>query len=290
MALLDIIVLAIIQGITEFLPISSSGHLVLWPLLTGRPDQGARMDVAVHFGTLIAVCLYFRAETRGLFAGTRDILIGRWRTPAARLAWLVGIASVPAVAAGLAIKLADVQDAMRTIAVIGWTTLVGGILLWAADRWGPTHRRAASAGAGDGATADVPGWRLSDALAMGLAQTLALVPGTSRSGITMTAARALGFQREEAARLSLVMAIPLILAATAVETAGALAGGELTGAEGAQGLAAVTDLALGALLSCLAALAALWTMMRMFAERWTMTPFVIYRVGLGLALLGTAYL
>ncbi|MEL6774039.1 MAG: undecaprenyl-diphosphate phosphatase, partial [Pseudomonadota bacterium] len=214
MPLLDLVILAIIQGITEFLPISSSGHLILWPLLTGRPDQGVALDIAVHLGTLIAVCLYFRAETARLAIGSVHLLTRRWVTADARLAFLVGIATVPAIAFGLGLKLSGLIEDLRAIEVIGWATLIGGILLWLADRYGPQRRAELPRETPEG---DVPGWRLQDAVIMGLAQALALIPGTSRAGITMTAARALGFEREEAARLSLVMAIPVILAAAAVE-------------------------------------------------------------------------
>ena len=105
MELLDIIVLAVIQGITEFLPVSSSGHLALWPLLTGRADQGAVMDVAVHVGTLVAVCLFFRAEFGRLLLGAGHILTGRLTSADARMAWLIALATVPAVIFGLALKL-----------------------------------------------------------------------------------------------------------------------------------------------------------------------------------------
>jgi undecaprenyl-diphosphatase len=101
----DIIALALIQGITEFLPISSSGHLALWPILSGRPDQGVTMDVAVHMGTLAAVCVYFRRDARLLLAGLADVLRGRMKTSAARLFLLVALATAPAVIAGLALKL-----------------------------------------------------------------------------------------------------------------------------------------------------------------------------------------
>ncbi|MEM9781823.1 MAG: undecaprenyl-diphosphate phosphatase, partial [Pseudomonadota bacterium] len=226
----------------------------------------------------------------GLVTGALDLIRGRWDTPAAKLAWLVGIASVPAVAAGLALKLAALDDGLRTIEIIGWATLLGGILLYLADTFAPTDRRAATADAEEGTAS---AWRLGDAVIMGLAQALALIPGTSRSGITMTAARGLGFGREEAARLSLVMAIPLIIAATSIELAGivsegapqaASAAGSATGSIGM-----LSALALAAVLSCLAALAALVVMFSMFRRAWTMTPFVIYRVGLGIALLTTAY-
>lgn len=267
MDLYDIIALAVIQGITEFLPISSSGHLVLWPLLTGRPDQGPAMDVAVHIGTLVAVCVFFRSEFLSILSGAAHILTGRRQTAPARLAFLLAFATLPAIAVGLALKLSGAQDLLRSVEVIAWATVIGAILLWLADRLPASARRAED-------------WSWGHALLMGLAQATALIPGTSRSGITMTMGRWLGYNRTEAARLSLLMAIPVILAAGALETRGVLQnGGEMLGLE----------LVLGALLSCLAALAALWLMMRMFAATWSMTPFVIYRLILGLGLLWITY-
>lgn len=267
MTLLDIIAVSLIQGITEFLPISSSGHLALWPLLTGRHDQGAVMDVAVHLGTLVAVCLFFRAEVGRLFVGTGHIATGRTRTDQARMVWLLALATLPAIAFGLMLKVMDLQASLRTIEVIGWTTLIGAVLLGIADRAVP--RRAAA-----------ESWGMRDAVLMGLAQACALIPGLSRSGITMTMARALGFERTQAARLALLMAVPVILAAGAVETLGVIKDGTFEiGAE----------LILGAALSCLAALLALSVMMRMFAGTWSMMPFVIYRLILGAALLWIAY-
>lgn len=267
MNLTDLVILAIIQGITEFLPISSSGHLALWPLLTGRTDQGAVMDVAVHVGTLAAVCVYFRAEFAKLVIGTGHILTARIGTPEARLAGLIALATVPAVIAGLALKLADGQGALRTVEVIGWATVLGAVLLWAADRSVPRRGPAES-------------WSARDAVLMGLAQALALIPGTSRSGITMTAARVLGFDRAQSARLALMMAIPVILAAGAVESIDVFRAGDAT-----VGL----DLLLGGALSFGAALLALNVMMRMFSHEWTMLPFVLYRLGLGAVLLWLSY-
>lgn len=266
MALFDLVALALIQGITEFLPISSSGHLVLWPLLTGRPDQGVTIDVAVHLGTLAAVCLYFWRDVGRVFLGAAHVLAGRLRTADARIALLLALATLPAVVAGLALKLSGGMEALRSVAVIGWTTLGFGLLLWLADRLGGATR-----------TAGDWGWR--DAGLMGLAQALALVPGVSRSGICMTAARALGYGREEAARLALLMAVPTIAAAGLVETAGLVRTGDLR-------LGA--DFAIGAALSCLAALGALRVMMGMFRANWSMAPFVAYRIALGLGLLWIA--
>jgi undecaprenyl-diphosphatase len=267
MELFDIIALALIQGITEFLPISSSGHLVLWPILTGRADQGTAMDVAVHLGTLIAVCIYFWAEVRALFTGTGHILSGRRSTDQARMVWLLALATIPAIVVGLGIKVMDGQESLRAIEVVAWATLIGGVLLWMADRAAERRGRAES-------------WTVRDAVWMGMAQATALIPGVSRSGITMTMARWLGFDRTEAARLALLMAVPIILAAGTVESIGVVRDGNLQLGK---------ELILGAVLSCIAALAALAVMMRMFAATWTMLPFVIYRLILGAVLLFIAY-
>jgi undecaprenyl-diphosphatase len=267
MPLFDLVILALIQGITEFLPISSSGHLVLWPLVTGRPDQGVTLDVAVHLGTLVAVCLYFRRDVGRIAAGAGDLARGRPRSADAQLALLLALATVPAVAAGLALKLAGALEGLRAIVVVGWATLLGGLLLWLADRLGGERRTGAD-------------WVWRDAALMGLAQALALVPGTSRAGACMTMARALGYGRAEGARLALLMAVPVIAAAAAAEIAGLLAAGDLR-------LGA--DFAAAAALACLAALGALRAMMGMFAANWTMTPFVLYRLALGAALLTLAY-
>jgi undecaprenyl-diphosphatase len=263
----DIIAIALIQGITEFLPISSSGHLALWPILTGHPDQGITMDVAVHMGTLTAVCVFFRREAGFLLTGLAHVLRGNAGSNEARGFLLVAMATIPAVIAGLFLKVNGLVDALRTLEIIGWATLLGGILLWVADRVGPRSR-------------DSGGWTLNDAILMGLAQALALVPGTSRSGITMTMARFLGFERADAARLSMMMAMPIILAAGTLETFGLIRDGNL---------AVTAELGLGAVLSFFAALGALSVMMRMFSREWTMLPFVIYRLVLGVGLLGIAY-
>lgn len=268
MTIFDIIMLSLIQGVTEFLPISSSGHLVLWPLLTGRADQGATMDVAVHLGTLIAVCLYFRADVGRLAVGTVQILGGERKSAEARLALLICLATLPAVVVGFLLEVTGASDGLRSVEVIGWATLIGGGFLWLADRWGREVR-----------TGDA--WNARDALTMGLAQAVALIPGVSRSGVTMTAARAMGYRRDEAARLSLLMAVPVIVAAGTAKLVGVIRAGDLALGAG---------LALGVALSCISALAALGVMMRMFRADWTMTPFVVYRLVLGAVLLGIAYL
>jgi undecaprenyl-diphosphatase len=262
MSLLALVLLALIQGVTEFLPISSSGHLALFPILTGETDQGLLIDVSLHIGTLAAVMVYFRAETGDALRGAGHLLIGRWGTAESRLALLLAIATIPVVIAGGILSLLGLTQAMRTTEVIAWASIVFGIALYLADMRGAQVK-----------TAKDWGWR--DAVAMGLAQAVALIPGTSRSGITMTAARALGYTRVEAARLALLMSIPTIFAS------GILATKDLVDA-GDQSLG--LDAAIGAGLSFVAALLALSLMMRMLVT-WSMTPFVIYRVALGVGLL-----
>ena len=264
MSLLHIVVLALVQGITEFLPISSSGHLVLVPWITGWQDQGLQLDIAVHVGTLGAVIVYFWRDVAAMLGGAGSLVRGRYDAEA-RLLSRVAIATVPIVIAGLALKLV-VPEGIRSIEVIGWTTLVFGLLLYAADR-----------SASD--TRTVSDITVVQAIVIGFAQCLALIPGTSRSGITMTAARALGIGRTDAARFSLLLSIPTITAA------GLLLGLDLA----EQGNAALTtEAGLAAALAFVSALVAIAAMMA-WLRRATFTPFVIYRVILGLVLLALAY-
>lgn len=265
MSLLQIVVLALVQGITEFLPVSSSGHLVLVPIAGGWPDQGLDMDIAVHVGTLGAVLLYFWRDVAFMAGGLWRSLKGK-SDPGARLFWLICAATVPVVAAGFALKELFGQDALRSIEVIGWTMLGFGIVLWVFDRLCMTVKR-------------IPHMPLFDAMVIGVAQVLALIPGTSRSGITMTAARLLGYERTEAARFSLLLSIPTILGA------GLLAGYDIWQA----GDARLTHDALAAMAgSFVAALAAIALMMA-WLKRASFTPFVLYRVVLGALLLAVAY-
>ncbi len=260
MSILHIVVLALVQGITEFLPISSSGHLVLVPVLTGWPDQGLLIDVAVHVGTLFAVLIYFRRDVLAVLAGVLDLLRGRW-TGDARLALWLAVATLPVIAAGFVLK-ALVPDGLRSVELIAWATIGFGVLLWIADRLG-------------GVDNGVGTMTLRQALLIGLAQVLALIPGTSRSGITMTAARALGFSRPEAARFSLLLSIP------AIGGAGVLLGLDLAEADN---LALTRDALLAGGLAFVSAILAIWAMMA-WLRRATFTPFVVYRLILGAALL-----
>lgn len=266
MALYHLLLVAVIQGITEFLPISSSGHLILLPNLTGLDDQGQVIDVAVHVGTLGAVVLYFRKDAMLAFRGLGRVLQGQIDTPGAFLALCLIVATVPVLILGLVLKLTGLDDMLRSVAVIGWTMLIFGILLWAVDMRAPRTRKA-------------PQWTLKHAAIMGLWQAVALIPGTSRSGITITGARALGYDRVGAARLSMLMSIPTIA------VAGLVVGGEVVAEAD---LAMARDGAIAALFAFASALAALAVMMRL-ARSISFTPYVIYRVILGGVLLWIAY-
>jgi len=266
MTLWNLILLALIQGITEFLPVSSSGHLVLLPNLTGLADQGQVIDVAVHVGTLGAVILYFWRDVRMALMGVPRMLTGRIDTAGARLAFLLLIATIPVILVGLVLHLTGLADAMRSIVVIGWTMLIFGLVLYWADQRGPQTRQA-------------EGWTLRDAVILGLWQAVALIPGTSRSGITITGARLLGYDRESAARIAMLMSIPTIMAS------GILLGAEVLVTADA---AAARDGAIAAAFAFVAALGALALMMRLLRSV-SFTPYVIYRVILGVVLLAIAY-
>lgn len=266
MSLLSILLAALIQGITEFLPVSSSGHLILLPALTGLEDQGQVIDVAVHVGTLFAVVLYFWSDVRAALFSLPQLLRGKADTHGARLALLLIIATIPAVLFGLALKLTGLDEMMRSMALIGWTMLIFGVVLYWADQTGKTHKIAHD-------------WNLKDAIIMGLWQALALIPGTSRSGITITAARQLGYNREDGAKLAMLMSIPVILAS------GVLLGAEVALTANAQ---AAKEGAIAAIFAFLAALVALSLMMRLL-KSVSFTPYVIYRVILGIVLLVIAY-
>lgn len=257
----QIAVLALIQGITEFLPISSSAHLVLVPTLTGWPDQGLMIDVAVHLGSLGAVLVYFRSDVGSMLKGSLRALAGGRPDPGARLLVLIGFATIPVVTAGLILKLMT-GNGLRSVVLIGIASLLFGILLYVVDRFAPCRRSLVEI---------TP----RHALIIGLAQALALIPGTSRAGVTITAARALGFQRDEAARFSMLLAIPTILAAGALLTIDLIELGQL-------GLG--RDVVLAGTLAFAAALAAIVFLMR-WLKHASFTPFVIYRCALGIALL-----
>jgi undecaprenyl-diphosphatase len=261
LTLLQLVVLALVQGITEFLPISSSAHLILVPALTDWPDQGLLIDVAVHVGSLLAVVVYFAGDLWRIVRG----LAARGEANTAPFVGMLIAATIPVCIAGYAVHEIG-QEHLRDPEIIAWATIVFGIVLYVADRVGMTLLRM-----------EHMTWRA--AILIGLAQVLALIPGTSRSGITMTAARMLGFERDASARFSLLLSIPVITAAAL------LAGYDLYKAGNA-------ELSFDALVACgltfVSAYVTIWALMA-WLRRSSFTPFVVYRLVLGVGLLAWLY-
>lgn len=254
MTTIQIVVLAIVQGLTEFLPVSSSGHLVLVPALAGWTDQGLMFDVAVHMGSLVAVCIYFRHDLAGLVRGGLQLARGNHEGIESRLALAIALATVPAAVAGL-LFAGWIEANLRSPVVVVFELTVFGILMALADRYAPRSR-------------NITNVTLRDALLIGLAQALALVPGTSRSGITITVGRALGFARQDAARFSFLLSAPVILLAGGYKTLSLLLSGVPV---------AWNELALGVLVSAIVAYITIEFFMR-FVSRIGLLPFAMYRL------------
>jgi undecaprenyl-diphosphatase len=271
--LLHVVILAIVQGITEFLPISSSGHLVLvWEGVQASgmqvPEQTMSqqltLDVAVHVGTLLAVCIYFRRDIGVMLVGLGKVFGGRLDA-GARLAFFILLSVLPLAVVGGLFKDAIALN-LHDIEVVAWATIGFGIVLYLADRAGMTLRR-------------IEHMTVLSAILIGLAQVLAVIPGTSRAGITMSMARILGFERAEAARFSMLMAIPAIAGAGLLVSVDLIDAGDVT-------LGANAIIAAGlAFVFALIAIAALMG----WLQRASFTPFVVYRLILGVVLLGWIY-
>lgn len=260
MSTVEVIILALLQGLTEFLPVSSSAHLILPSALFGWEDQGLVFDVAVHVGTLLAVILYFRQDIGRLTVGWFQSLGGRHSTDS-KLAWWVILATIPAGLAGL-LAAGFIESFLRSPYVIGVTTIVFGLALWWADATARLQL-----------TMEQMTWK--HALWIGVAQAISLIPGTSRSGITMTAALMMGLDRVSAARFSFLLSIPIIV----------LSGGY----QGSKLLAEPTHYDLGAILlgtgiSFVSALVCIHFFLKIIG-RMGLLPFVIYRLLLGIVLL-----
>lgn len=262
MSIWQLILLALIQGLTEFLPISSSAHLILPAQVFGWPDQGPMIDVMAHFGTLFAVMIYFRKDVVAMVAGFFDLIRVRLNVNSALTLNLI-LATPPALALGAFLHFSGWDEAMRSPLLIAFTTIFFGIFLWLSDIWGKREKT----------TEDLT-WK--GAIGLGLAQSLALIPGTSRSGITMTAARIMGFTRVEAARFSMLMSLPIIGAGglySIIKLAGT-----------SEGVVSLTDGLIVAVLSFATAYVAIAFFMKL-VSRIGMFPFMIYRLLLGGALL-----
>lgn len=262
---LQAIILALIQGLTEFLPVSSSGHLVLPSVLLGWRDQGLAFDVAVHCGSLLAVLLYFRRDVATLIAAWLRSVSGGQASPESALAWCVIVGTLPAAMTGVLLS-GWIETNLRGATVLATTTLVFGLLLGWVDwrfRGSIDLQRL--------------GWR--QALFIGCAQILALIPGTSRSGITITAALMLGFSRTAAARFSFLLSMPLITAAGGLKLLELLqAGVEVEW----------MPIILGFVVAALSALLCIHWFLRLI-ERIGMMPFAVYRVLLAIVIVWVAW-
>ena len=258
--------LALIQGITEFLPISSSGHLILLPSFTNFPDQGLLIDVSVHMGTLLAVVIYFFRDSLSILKGFSDLTTGNRHSVPAQLTKFLIWATIPVIILGLILKITDLIDVLRNIKVIGWTMIIFGIFLYLADRFSFSKKINLN-------------YSIKDALIMGLWQSAALIPGTSRSGATITAARILGYKRKSAARIAMLMSIPTILASGSLEIIDAWHKADFNH---------FNDAVIVICLSFIFAFLTLTIMMRLL-NSISFTPYVIYRILLGVLLLAIAY-
>jgi len=268
MTLFSLIILALVQGITEFLPVSSSGHLILAHSFMGEAQSWEStkiIDVAVHVGTLLSVLVYFHNDVWPMIKGIIPFVTFRFTDNAAKLNLHIVIASVPVIAAGFVLHMLEPGWLLFT-EIVAWTTLIFGIILWIADRREEQSKT-------------LDNLNIKDAILIGLAQMLALVPGTSRSGITMPASRFLGYSRTESARFSLLLSIIAIAGAGALGAKDVIESGDAT--LGINVLIAVA-------LSFISGLIAIALMMK-WLQKSTFTPFAIYRIILGVALLIILY-
>ena len=258
--------LALIQGITEFLPVSSSGHLILFAKYTNFGDQGQAMDIALHVGSLIAVIWYFWKTISGmLIALYKNKFLPDFRVTDNRLAYYILFATLPAIIIGGILSYFGMEW-VRSVKLIGWMLILYAVLLWYADTKFSTEKT-------------LENMKLHEALIIGFSQCLAFIPGTSRSGVTITTGRLLGFNRSEIAKFSMLLSIPSILAAGVVALCTIIKG------------AAVTRLAMAYQAvgwSFVFSFAAIWFMMNWLRTK-TFMPFIIYRIILGGLLLWNAY-
>ena len=276
MTLTEVIILAIIQGITEFLPVSSSAHLIFPSHLLGWQDQGLAFDVAVHIGTLLAVICYYLADLVQIATHTIESVVKRRNTPISRVGWFIVLATIPAGACGYIFE-PQIASVARSIEIIAYTTIGYGLLLGVASY---VNRKLCWR-----TLVNIQGQRpdslrhmtYQQAIIIGCAQALALVPGTSRSGITLTAGLFLGLRPEAAARFSFLLSIPIIMASGLLEGVKLYTTPDLGGAD-------IPQMLVGAFVSFILAISVIHFFMK-YISKSGMAVFVIYRVLLGLSLL-----
>lgn len=261
-----IVILSILQGITEFLPVSSSGHLILLSKFTTFPDQGLALDVAVHVGSILAVMIYFSEDLWKMFkALLKTYFLPNFKNPEAKTFWLLIIGTFPIVIVGLFLK-ENGMEWLRSTKIIGWTILGYGLLLWVADHFSMTIRK-------------INHLTVLDAFLIGCAQCLALIPGTSRSGVTITMARFLSMERREAAKFSMLLSIPAIIGAASLVAYELYSDNDLIDI-----IYAIDGITYSFIASIIAIYAVMW-----WLKKSTFLPFVIYRIALGLILILDSY-
>jgi len=260
MDFIQIFILAVVQGLTEFLPISSSAHLILVPHFFGWQDQGTAFDVAVHVGTLSAVLWYFRHELIPLYQDWQTSLVKRETVGDSMIVWGVLIGTIPVGLTGLFLN-GMIHD-LRSPIIIATTTIVFGLLLWYSDIHGSKHKSEHLL-------------TMKHVIIIGIAQAIALIPGTSRSGVTITAALLLGYSRKGAARFSFLLSIPVIILAGGLETLNLVQSPEIIN---------WSTLFFGIILSAISAYFCIVYFIRLL-DKIGMQPFIIYRLVLGIVLL-----
>ena len=263
---IQILWLSLIQGFTEFLPVSSSGHLVLFAKYSGFSDQGQAIDIALHIGSIIAVVLYFWSTIKEMLISLfKNKFIPNFKDTNIKLAYLIVIATIPAILIGGILSYFGTEWT-RSTKLVGWLLIIYSLLLWYADTYFATSK-------------DLKDITLKDAILIGIAQTMAFLPGTSRSGVTITMGRFLGYNRKDIAKFSMLLSIPSILAAGIVSAYMLYKEGNI--AQIILGYNAVVW-------SFFFSLIAIMFMMKWLQNK-TFIPFVWYRIGLGVLLLLDAY-
>ena len=264
MSIEQIVLISIIQGLTEFLPVSSSGHLVILPILTGWTDQGLITDIMVHVGSLFAVLVYFWRDVVTLTYGKLDFFLMR-RTSNSRLFFSLVLATTPAVLVAGVMAYLGLLTFFRSIEVVAWNSVIFSLLLYVADKFGSHSKK-------------MEDMTPRPAFFVGVAQIFALMPGVSRSGVTISAARAFGFERTEAARFSFLMSIPIIT------LVGLFSGFDAW----RQGTPIPSEALWAAFGSFFSALAAIWLLMKI-VSKISFAVFVVYRLLLAAILFAIAY-
>ena len=263
---LHIFLVSILQGLTEFLPISSSAHLIILPTIMAVQDQGIIIDISVHLGSLLALLVFFRKDSFSITKGSYYLISFNFKKKEAQLIMQLTFATIPVLIVGFFFKIHDLTTLLRSVEIIGWMMICFGIFLYFADQFGDT-------------TKSVDNWTYRNAIIMGVAQVIALIPGVSRSGITISAARILGYKRYEAIRLSMLMSIPTIVASGALLIPGLIRGSYPI---------SYVELFASFILSFFSALLALFLLVR-FLNALSFTPYIIYRITLGFFLLWLVY-